>query len=115
MDKLSDPRVMRIKQLKGYYLDEEYIKNFHNEWNFARLQVLSCIERYKKLYELSEGFKKYIDSYLEHEDVNMADLLRLKTTKMIADFYEKELGVVLLEPIVIPIQPKKFTIWKESK
>lgn len=115
MDTLSEPRVTRIKHLKGYYLDDDYIHNFNKEWNIARLTVLAGINRYKKLYELSSGFKQYIDSYITEKEVNLSELLKLRTTKMIAEFYEKELGVVLLEPIVVPPKPKKFTIWKESK
>lgn len=113
MNTLTEPRAMRIKQLKGNYLDEEYIQNFDKEWNESRRNVVVGMKRYERLYREHEGFKTYVDSYMKNKDVALSDVLCMRTTRMIAKIYEKELGIDLTEPIPEPPKPKRFTIWKE--
>ncbi len=82
------------------------------------MNVVAGMGRYECLYRQHEGFKAYIDSYMANKDVALSDVLRMRTTQMIAGIYAKELGLDLaeLEPSVPePPKPKKFTIWKESK
>lgn len=87
---LSEPRVTRIKQLKGYYLDENYIMNFCEEWNTARKMVINGMERYERLYNTNKDFKDYVDNYMRNKEVTLSQVLSLKITQMVADSYEKE-------------------------
>ena len=115
MKTLTEPRTMRIKHLKGYYLDEEYIQNFDMEWNEARSNVVAGISKYERLYSLSENFRWYIDCALESKDMTLVRVLSMKSTRMIAKIHAKEVGIDLSKPIPEALKPKKFTIWKESK
>lgn len=113
MNTLSQPRAMRIKHLKGYYLDEEYIHNFDREWNKARMNVVVGIAKYEKLYSLSDDFKWYVDCALENKDMTLVRVLSMRSTRMIAKIHSKEVGIDLSKPIPEIPKPKKFTIWKE--
>lgn len=86
---LSEPRVTRIKHLKGYYLDEDYIRNFEEEWNVARKMVINGMERYERLYSTNKDFKDYVDNYMKNKDVTLSQVLSLKITQMVAEAYEK--------------------------
>lgn len=115
MNTLTESRTMRIKQLKGNYLDEEYIRDFDKEWNKARSNVIDGIEKYERLYSLSDNFRWYIDCALENKDMTLIRILSMRSTRMIAKIHAKEVGIDLSKPIPEPQKPKKFTIWKESK
>lgn len=112
MNTLTEPRTMRIKQLKGNYLDEDYIRNFDEEWNKARSNVIAGIGKYERLYSMSDNFRWYIDCALENKDMTLVRVLSMRSTRMIAKIHAKEVGIDLSKPIP---KPKKFTIWKESK
>lgn len=115
MNTLTEPRTMRIKQLKGNYLDEDYIRNFDKEWNKARSNVIAGIGKYERLYSLSDDFRWYIDCALENKDMTLVRVLSMRSTRMIAKIHAKEVGIDLSKPILEPPKSKKFTIWKESK
>ena len=104
---------MRIKQLKGNYLDEDYIRNFDKEWNEARSSVIAGIGKYERLYSLSDDFRWYIDCAMENKNMTLIRIMRMRTTQMIAEIHAKELGLDFSKPIPEPKKPKKFTIWKE--
>lgn len=87
---LSEPRVTRIKHLKGYYLDEDYIKNFEEQWNAARKVVINSMDRYEKLYQSNKDFKEYVDSYMKNKNVTLSYVLGLKITQIVADEYERK-------------------------
>lgn len=100
---LSEPRVTRIKHLKGNYLDEEFIRDFESQWNGARRMVIRSMNRYEKLYKENADFKAYVDSYMRNKTVSLAEVLSLKITRMVADEYEREQK---------QMERKYFSIWK---
>ncbi len=110
---LSEPRVTRIKNHKGHYLDDDYIRNFDKEWNEARINVIAGIGKYERLYSLSDNFRWYIDCASENKDMTLVRLLSMRSTSMIAKIHAKEIGIDLSKPIPEPSKPKRFTIWKE--
>ena len=87
---LSKPRITRIKHLKGYHLDEDYIKNFEEQWNAARKVVINSMDRYEKLYQSNKDFKEYVDSYMKNKNVTLSYVLGLKITQIVADEYERK-------------------------
>ena len=86
---LSEPRITRLKHLKGYYIDEDYIRNFEKEWDAARNMVINGMERYEKLYTTNKDFKDYVDNYMKNKNVTLSQVLSLKITQLIADDYER--------------------------
>lgn len=110
---ISDSRVTRIKNHKGHYLDEDYIRNFDKEWNEARTNVIAGFGKYERLYSLSDNFRWYIDCASENKDMTLVRVLSMKSTRMIARIHAKEVGIDLSKPIPELPKPKKFTIWKE--
>lgn len=112
---ISEPRTTRIKHLKGYYLDDDYIQNFDKEWNEARMNVIAGIGKYERLYSLSDNFRWYIDCASENKDMTLVRVLSMRSTRMIAKIHAKEVGIDLSKPMPETPKPKKFTIWKESK
>ena len=115
MDTLTEPRITRIKHLKGYYLNDDYILDFEKKWNEARISVIAGIEKYDRLYYLSENFIWYVDCAMEKKNMTLIRIMRMRTTQMIAEIHARELGLDFSKPIPEPKKPKKFTIWKESK
>ena len=113
MDTLTEPRITRIKHLKGYYLNDDYILDFEKKWNEARISVIAGIEKYERLYYLSENFRWYVDCALENKDMTLVRVLSMRSTRMIAKIHSKEVGIDLSKPIPEIPKPKKFTIWKE--
>lgn len=115
MDTLTEPRITRIKHLKGYYLNDDYILDFEKKWNEARISVIAGIEKYERLYYLSENFRWYVDCASENKDMTLVRVLSMRSTRMIAKIHAKEVGIDLSKPIPETPKAKKFTIWKESK
>lgn len=92
IEMLSEPRITKIRQLKSYYLDEDFIRNFEYEWNAARKVVIDSMDRYEKLYQSNKDFKNYVDSYMKNKNMTLSQVLSLKIVHIVADMYEKESG-----------------------
>lgn len=92
IEMLSEPRITKIRQLKSYYLDEDFIRNFEYEWNAARKVVIDSMDRYEKLYQSNKDFKNYVDSYMKNKNMTLLQVLSLKIVHIVADMYEKESG-----------------------
>lgn len=92
IEMLSEPRITKIRQLKSYYLDEDFIRNFEYEWNAARKVVIDNMDRYEKLYQSNKDFKNYVDSYMKNKNMTLSQVLSLKIVHIVADMYEKESG-----------------------
>ena len=92
IEMLSEPRITKIRQLKSYYIDEDFIRNFEYEWNAARKVVIDSMDRYEKLYQSNKDFKNYVDSYMKNKNMTLSQVLSLKIVHIVADMYEKESG-----------------------
>lgn len=108
---ISDSRVQIIKYLKGNTFDECFIRDFERQWECWREKASLLLDRYERLYQSSVGFQNYVDSYMSNKDVSLSDVLSMKTTRMIAQFYEKEMGINTETDLP---SKKIFTIWKEK-
>lgn len=92
IEMLSEPRITKIRQLKSYYLDEDFIRNFEYEWNAARKVVIESMDKYEKLYQNNSDFKRYVDLYMKNKNMTLSQILSLKIVHIVADTYEKESG-----------------------
>lgn len=86
---LSDARIKRIKTINPNEFDDQFIKDFHRDWNIARKLVEIALNRYEKLYRNNKDFREYVDRYMRNkEDVKLKDVLRNKQIQLVGDMYE---------------------------
>lgn len=91
MSSLSDARIKRIKTIKQNEFDDQFISDFHRDWNIARKLVEIALNRYEKLHRQNKDFKNYVDRYMRNkEDVKLKDVLRMKQIRFVGDMYESE-------------------------
>ena len=91
MSALSDVRIKRIKAINPNEFDNQFIKDFHRDWNIARKLVEIALNRYEKLYRQNKDFREYVDRYMRNkEDVKLKDVLRMKQIRLVGDMYESE-------------------------
>ena len=88
---LSDVKVKKIKQIKQNEFDEEFICDFHREWNIVRRLVSMGLTKYEKLYRNNKDFREYVDRYMRNkEGVKLKDVLKNKQIQLVGDMYEGE-------------------------
>ena len=88
---LSDARIKRIKAINPNEFDDQFISDFHRDWNIARKLVEIALNRYKELYRNNKDFREYVDRYMRNkEDAKLKDVLRNKQIQLVGDMYEGE-------------------------
>ena len=88
---LPDVRIKRIKALNPNEFDDQFISDFHRDWNIARKLVEIALNRYEEMYLNNKDFKDYVDRYMRNkENVKLKDVLRMKQIQLVGDMYEKE-------------------------
>ena len=91
MSALSDVRIKRIKAINPNEFDNQFIKDFHRDWNIARKLVEIALNRYEKLYLENKDFRDYVDRYMRNKKyVKLKDVLRNKQIQLVGDMYESE-------------------------
>lgn len=91
MSVLSDSRIKRIKTINQNEFDDQFIKDFHRNWNVVRKLVEIALNRYEELYRNNKDFREYVDRYMRNkEDAKLKDVLRMKQIQLVGDMYESE-------------------------
>lgn len=91
MSSLSDARIKRIKTIKQNEFDDQFISDFHRDWNIARKLAEIALNRYEEMYMNNKDFKDYVDRYMRNKkDVKLKDVLRMKQIQLVGDMYESE-------------------------
>ena len=90
MSALSDVRIKRIKAINPNEFDNQFIKDFHRDWNIARKLVEIALNRYEKLYRQNKDFREYVDRYMRNKDIALKKVLTMKQIQLVGDMYEGE-------------------------
>ena len=87
---LSDVRIKGIKAINPNEFDDQFIKDFHRDWNIARKLVEIALNRYEELYLNNKDFKDYVDRYMRNKDIALKKVLTMKQIQLVGDMYESE-------------------------
>lgn len=88
---MLDKRIKRAKAIKPNEFDDQFISDFHRDWNIARKLVEIALNRYEELYLNNKDFKDYVDRYMRNKkDVKLKDVLRMKQIQLVGNMYESE-------------------------
>lgn len=87
---MADKRIKRAKAIKPNEFDDQFIKDFHRDWNIARKLVEIALNRYEKLYRKNKDFREYVYRYMRNKDMKLKDVLRMKQIQLVGDMYNSE-------------------------